>query len=128
MKKTKKSLSPIFEERRKSKRRLLKLAEESSSSSKAEDELSTIGANPINLAEPTIQLLAPQATRLAQRGITIREPTPQVQQAQEVVPEGKGKKKLKKGPIASSRDSTPSLLRRVRREAEKNKLREQAWL
>ena len=72
----KKSLSPISEVRRTSKRRLLKLAKESSSSSKAKDEVSTIGAEPINLAEPTVQQPATKATKLAQREIVIREPMP----------------------------------------------------
>ena len=43
------------------------------------------------------------------------------------VPKGKGKKKLKKALTVPSRDSTPSLLQRARREIEENKLREEAW-
>ena len=69
-KRRKRSISPISEERRISKRRLLKLAEESFSSLKAKDEVSAIGAEPINLAEPAIQ------QGPAQRGIVIREPLP----------------------------------------------------
>ena len=37
-------------------------------------------------------------------------------------------KETKKDPTAPSRNSTPSPLRRARREATKNKLREEAWL
>ena len=53
---------------------------------------------------------------------------PQEQPAQEEVPEGKGKKKLKKVSLEPSRDSTPSPLRRARKEVAKNKLRKEAWL
>ena len=74
---------------------MLKLTEKSSSLSKAEDEVSIIGAEPINLAELAVQP-ATQATRSTQRGIIIREPMLQEQPAQEEVSEGKGKKKLKK--------------------------------
>ena len=38
----------------------------------------------------------------------------------------KGKKKVKKAPAEPSRDSTPSPLRRAKKEAIKNKLREEA--
>ena len=53
-KKKRRRLSLISEEKRTSKRRLLKLAKESFSLSKAEDKVSAIGAEPINLAEPVI--------------------------------------------------------------------------
>ena len=126
-KRKERSLSPILEERRTSKRRAMKLAEESSSSSRVEDEVSTIGAEPINLAEPTVQP-ATQGARLAQRGIMIRKLVPQKEPAQEEVSEGKGKKKLKKALAVPSRESTPFPMRRACREAKENKLREVAWL
>ena len=40
----------------------------------------------------------------------------------------KRKKKPKKAPVEPSRDSTPSPLRRAKKEATNNKLREEAWL
>ena len=102
------------------------LAEESSSSSKVEDEVSAIGVKPISLVELAIQQPTTQATRLAQRGIIIGEPVPQEQPTQEVLPEGTRKKKLKKIPAAPFRDTTPFPPRRAQREAEENKLREEA--
>ena len=72
--------------------------------------------------------LATQATTPAQRGIIIKESMPQEQLAQEEVPKGKSKKKLKKAPVTPFRNYTPSPLRRARREAEENKLKEEAWL
>ena len=64
----------------------IKLAKESSSSSKAEDEVFAIGAEPINLPEPTIQQPATRASRPAQKGTIIRELVPQEELAQEEVP------------------------------------------
>ena len=93
------------------------LAEKSFSSSQVEDEVSASGAKPINLAEPTIQQPTTQAARSTQRGIIIREPLPQEQSTQELVPKEKEKKKLKKAPTAPSRDSTSSPLRRARGKA-----------
>ena len=58
----------------------------------------------------------------------IREPIPLEEPAPEKVPKGKGKKKVNKATTTHSRNSTPSPLRRVRREAKKNKLREEVWL
>ena len=127
-KRRERSLSLISEERRTCNRRLLKLAKESSPLSKVEDEVSVIGAIPINLIEHAIQHPATRATRPAQRGKTIREPMPQEQPAQEQFLEGKGKKKLKQVPIEPSRDSTPFPLRRARREDTANKLKEEARL
>ena len=75
-KRRERSLSPIPKERRTSKRRVMRLAEEFSSSSRTEDEVSAIGVEPINLAEPATQL-ASKAARPAQRGIMIRELVPQ---------------------------------------------------
>ena len=40
----------------------------------------------------------------------------------------KRKKKPKKAPVEPSRDSTPSPLRRAKKEATDNKLKEEAWL
>ena len=66
----------------------MKLTEESSSSSRGKDEVSAIGVEPINLAEPAAWP-ATQAIRSVQRGIVIKEPVPQEQPTQEKVPEGK---------------------------------------
>ena len=101
------------------------LHEESSSSSKDEDEVFAIVVNPINMADIATTHVAPptsQAAKPIKRGIIIKEPTPKE------VPEGKGKKKVKRASTAASRDSTPSSIRRTRREAKENKLKEKAWL
>ena len=96
----------------------MKLAEESSSLSSAEDETSTIAAEPMNAATPNVKPTT-RACRPIQRDIVIREPIPQEQQAtqaeaktldDEEDPEYKrtGKKKLRKAPAEPSRDSTPT--------------------
>ena len=105
-----KSLSPIPKERRRSKRRLMKLAEESSFSLKANDKVSAITTNPINMADTATIPITPttlRAARTAQRGIIIKEPAPKEPTPKEV-PKGKGKKKVKGASAAPSRDSTPS--------------------
>ena len=56
----------------------------------------------------------------------IREPAPE-KPLPKKVPAGKGKKKVKETSVIPSRDSTPSLIKRTRREVEENKLREEAW-
>ena len=69
----------------------------------------------------------------------IREPFPQVQQETQAEAETsdndedpeykcKGKKKVRKAPAEPSRDSTPSPLRKAKKEAAEKKLREEAWL
>ena len=75
-KRKERSLSPILEERRTNKGRIMMLAKESSLSLKAKDEVHAIGAEPINLAEPTFQQPATRATRPAQRGIIVRKHMP----------------------------------------------------
>ena len=107
----------------------MKLAEDLFS----EDKASTIAANPVTIAAPTTRPTT-RTSRLTQRGIVIKEPMPQKQPAEENVSDeedvldGKGRKKLEKAPVEPSKDSTPSPLRRAKREAIKNKLREEAWL
>ena len=59
----------------------------------------------------------PHAARLAERGIIIRESASE-ESTPKKVPVGKGEKKLKKAPVSPSRDSTPSPIRKARREAE----------
>ena len=57
----------------------MRLAEESFSSSRAEDEVSTIGAEPTNLANTAITIANPPVSRAArptQRRIVIRESAP----------------------------------------------------
>ena len=134
------SLSPISEERRVNKRILLKFTKETSSSSNAEDETSAIVVEPMSVVAPTQQPTIKTA-RPAQRerGIVIKEPIPQEQQEKQTEAETsdedkdpesklKGKKKVKKAPIEPSRNSTPSPLRRTKKEPVENKLREEAWL
>ena len=104
-----KSVSPIPKERR-SKRRLVKLAKESSFSLNANDKVSAITINPINMADTATIPNAPtalRAARIAQRGIIIKEPAPEEPTPKEV-PKGKGKRKLNGASAAPSRDSTPS--------------------
>ena len=77
-KRKEKSPSPIPEERGKSKRKVMRLAKESSSCSRAEDEVSAIAVEPINMADiisTPATLPASRATRPAQKGIIIKEPT-----------------------------------------------------
>ena len=82
-KRSKRDLSPVFEERRVNKRRLLKLAKETFSSN-TEDETSVITAEPMNIASPIKAANKPtRALRPRERGIEIREPIPQVQQEQQ---------------------------------------------
>ena len=123
------SLSPIPEEMR-SKKRLLKLAEVSLFSSKADDKVSVIVVDPINVANtattPTTPL-APCVARPAQRGIIIWEPALEEPSPKDV-PEGKGKKKQKEAFVALSRDSTPSPIKRAKREVEEHRLRKETWL
>ena len=83
---------------------------------------------------------ATKTSRLIQKGIVIREPKPQWQQHEKQAEKEssdeeedsnykcKRKKKEKKSPAEPSRDSTPSLLRRAKRETLENNLREEAWL
>ena len=76
----------------------MKLVEKSSSSSRAEDKVSTIGAEPVNFIDSAAALAtrpATRATRLAQRGIIIRELVPHEESTQEKVLERKGKKNVK---------------------------------
>ena len=81
------SLSPIPKERR-SKRRLLKLSE-ASISPRADDEVSVIAADPINVVDTTTTPIAFTA-----KGITIREPKPE-RLSPKIIPIGNGKKKQK---------------------------------
>ena len=118
----------IPKERRTSKRRVMRLAKKSSSSLRAIDEVSVIGGEPTNLANTAVTIATPRVARPFQRGIMIRELVPQQEQTQIEILERKGKKKVKRAPAALSRDSTPSLISRARREVEENKLREEAWL
>ena len=117
------SLSPILEERR-SKRGLLKLSE-ASSSPKADNEVSTIIADPINTADIATILSAPAAPTA--KGIFIQEPALAKPSPKKVL-EAKGKKKLREVSIALFEESTPFPLRRARMEAKENKLKEEAWL
>ena len=106
----------------------MKLVEEFSSFSKVEDEVSTIAANHINMANTATTPTAPltlRATRPTEREIIIREPTPEKPKSKEV-PKRKRKKKIKRASTTTSRDSTPSPIRRARRNAEENKLRVEA--
>ena len=126
------SLSFISEERRSNKKRLLKLAEEYSS----KDGESAIVAKPMN----AIVLAAKPATRVSrpiEMGIVIREPLSQAQTKQQTEAETsnededleykcKGKKKLKKAAAETSKVSTSLPLRRAKKEATENKLREEA--
>ena len=105
----------------------MKLVEESSSSSKAEDEISAIAVDPINIADTATTPTAPPApyvARPAERRIIIMEPTPKEPTPKEVL-EGKGKKKVKRASTVAFRDSTPSPIRRAKREVEEKKLREE---
>ena len=129
-KRRERSLLPIPEEKGKSKRRVMTFAEESSSSSRSENGVSAIAIEPINLADIATTITAPptfHAARPAQRRIVIREFAPQEKLAQKEFLEGKGKKKVKKAPGTPSRDSTPFPLRRIKREVEENKLREEVY-
>ena len=110
---------------------MIRLTEESTSSSRAEDEVSTITIEPTNLVDTAATTAAPfvsRAARPALRGIVIKEPAPQEEPTQKEILEGKRKKKVKIIPTTPSRESAPSNLRRARREAEENKLREEAWI
>ena len=121
------SLYPIPKERR-SKRRLMKLVEESSSSSMAEDGVSAIAADPINMADTatTPAPPAPRAARPVEKGIITKKPIPEKPTPKEI-PEGKGKNKVKGAFTAASRDSTHSTIRRARKESEGNKVKKEAW-
>ena len=77
-KKQERSLSPVSEERRFSKRRLLRLVKETSSSSSVEDEMSAIAAKLMNVVAPTKSIQRPSRAR--ERGIMIREQSPQEEQ------------------------------------------------
>ena len=82
--------------------------------------MSTIGAEPVNFIDFAAALAtrpATRATRPAQRGIIIREPVPYEESTQEKVLERKGKKNMKNAPTVPTQESTPSPLRRARREA-----------
>ena len=92
----------------------------------------------MNVATPTVKLVT-RVSRPIEEGIMIREPLPQAQTKQQIEAETsdededrkykcKGKKKLKKDPTKPSRDSTPSPLKRAKKEVAENKLREEAWL
>ena len=96
----------------------MKLVGESSSSSKANDEVSEIAADPINMADTATTPVAPCATRPAQRGIIIGELILEELTPKDVL-EGKGKKKVKGASTTLLRDSTPFPIRRARRKAEK---------
>ena len=76
---------------------MLKLAKESSSSSsKADDEVSDVATEPVNVADITTISNAPptlRAAKTAEKGIIIREPTPEEPTPKEFSV-GKGKKKL----------------------------------
>ena len=83
--------------------------------------------------------LTSRPSKPRERGIVIREPIPQVQQEQQAISKAldgsedpeykrKGKRKLKKAPVEPSKDSTPSPLRRARREEAGNRMREEAWM
>ena len=104
----------------------------------SEDGESAIVAEPMNnvapAAKPTTKVSKP-----IERGIVIREPFLQAQTKQQIEvktldedegPEYKwnGKKKLKKASAEPSRDSTPSPLRRAKRDAVENRLRKKARL
>ena len=103
-------------EERKSKRMMLKLVEEFSSS-KADDEVSAIAIDLINIVDTSTTLATP-TTRSArvEKRIIISEPTLE-KPSPKKVPAGKGKKKQKEASIAPSQDSTPSPIRKARREA-----------
>ena len=127
-KKGEKSLLPILEERRKAKKRLIRLVEESFSSSKIDSEVSAIAVESINMADTATTLVAHPASRAprpTQRGIDIREPAQEKPTLKEVL-EGNGKKKVKIALTVPFRESTPSPIKRKRKEAEENKLREEA--
>ena len=85
---------------RRSKRRLLKLSK-ACTSPKADDEVSTIATDPINMADAATTLAAPPV-----RGIIIMEPELE-RPSPKVILEGKGKKKQKETSVFPFEDSTP---------------------
>ena len=80
-----------------------------------------------------------KVSRPTERGMVIRESLAQAQIKQQTEVETldededpeykcKGKKKPKKAPAEPSRDSTPSPLRKAKRETTETRLREETWL
>ena len=107
---------------------MLKLAEECSSSSHANDDVFAIATDLINVVNtPTTPATFAAKPAYAERRITIRELALEKPLPKEV-PTSKGTKKVKETSTIPSRDSTPSPIKRARREAKENKLREKAWL
>ena len=90
---------------------------EASSSPKADDEVSAIAIDPINVADTVTTLAAPTAlsTPVA-RGIIVQEPTLAKPSPKRDL-ESKGKKKQREVSVTRLEESTPSSLRRARMDA-----------
>ena len=97
-----------------------------------EDEESAITAGPMNVATSTAKLTS-RPSKPVQKGIVIRESQPQEQpkqhpeeetsdQEEDLEYKRKGTKKVKKAHAEPSRDSTPSPLRRARKQAQKGSM------
>ena len=86
-----------------------------------------IAAKPISIVDTATTPATPLSPRTIRPAIIIKEPAPE-EPTQKEVPEGKGKKKVKRAPTVPPRDTTPFPIKRARREAVENKLTEEAWL